>query len=196
MARGRKAGQGYGPRGTSYTEMKAKDFAKMIKDDLGEEVDAQLNGFIRAVVNDLSTDSKKRGFSPVLTGFFASSWKASTNRINQKDERHREPEWARIKYGGKPARLLPGYKPLIKQRWTVPNNFKRNQSIFIGNTAKYTPYAFFSEKSRIAEYLNDTVTLKTKIDRFFTDKRPDIRVAGGNQQIGKTNYYRTKYERS
>ena len=41
-------------KGISYTEMKARDFANMIRDDLKEEIEVQLNGFVRSVVNDLS----------------------------------------------------------------------------------------------------------------------------------------------
>ena len=68
----RSAKRGFGPRGTSFTEIKAKDFANIIKRDLNEEIDASLNGFVKAVVNDLSnvgTRTKAGGISPVLTGF-------------------------------------------------------------------------------------------------------------------------------
>ena len=102
-------------KGISYTEMKARDFANMIRDDLKEEIEVQLNGFVRSVVNDLSNKgmfTKKGGVSPVLTGFFASSWKASVNRINRKDKRESFPRWARIKYKGN--KLLPGYRPLLE----------------------------------------------------------------------------------
>ena len=185
MAR-RKAGKGYGPRGTSYTEMKAKDFAKMLEDDLGEQVDAQLNGFIRSVVNDLTTQK----ISPVLTGFFASSWRAATFIPKRIDEREAYPKWARIKYSGN--KLLPGYRPVIEQRWEVPVTFKRNQSIYIGNTTKYAPQALISDKSRVSAYLQGGAgtfgaNLSQKIDRFFTDKRPDIRVGGSSTEIPNKN---------
>ena len=143
-------------KGISYTEMKARDFANMIRDDLKEEIEVQLNGFVRSVVNDLSNKgmfTKKGGVSPVLTGFFASSWKASVNRINRKDKRESFPRWARIKYKGN--KLLPGYRPLLEQRHAVPTDFKINQSVFIGNTAKYAPDAVLSPKSQIFAYLAD-----------------------------------------
>ena len=181
-------------KGGSYTEMKARDFVNMIRDDLKEEIEVQLNGFVRAVVNDLSNKgmfTKDGGVSPVLTGFFASSWKASLNRINRKDERENFSQWARIKYKGN--KLLPGYRPLLKQRHQVPTNFKANQSIFIGNTTKYAPEAVMSPKSQIFAYLaggsgSFAEGLDQKIDRFFTDKRPDIRVGGDIDDANRISY--------
>ena len=181
-------------KGISYTEMKARDFANMIRDDLKEEIEVQLNGFVRSVVNDLSNKgmfTKKGGVSPVLTGFFASSWKASVNRINRKDKRESFPRWARIKYKGN--KLLPGYRPLLEQRHAVPTDFKINQSVFIGNTAKYAPDAVLSPKSQVFSYLAGGAGgfkegLNQKIDRFFTDKRPDIRVGGDVDSAGRISY--------
>lgn len=208
MAR-RAAGKGRGR--TSYTEMKAKDFADMIRKDMEETIDADLNGFVRSVVNDLTSDSKKNGVSPVLTGFFASSWKADNNIIKKTDERKDFPQWAKIKTvksrgkglakesrkeyqdrikGSSSTVLAPGQKPLIKQRHPVEIKFKRNQKIYIGNTTKYASYAVISRKSKIIDYLVGTSpskSMKAKIDRFFSDKRPDIRVGGSSQVIPNTD---------
>ena len=218
MAR-RSARRGYGPRGTSYTEMKAKDFADMIRKDMEETIDADLNGFVRAVVKDLTTDGKKNGISPVLTGFFASSWKADNNYIKKTDERKNFPEWAKIRTvksrgaglskarggdgtdanreayqerirGSSSTVLAPGQKPLIKQRHPVEVKFTRNKKVYIGNTTKYSSYALISRKSRIPDYFAGTSpnkSLKAKIDRFFSDKRPDIRIGGSSQVIPNTN---------
>ncbi len=170
---------------TSYTEMKAKDFADMIRKDMEDTIDADLNGFVRAVVNDLTSDSKKNGVSPVLTGFFASSWKADHNIIKKTDERKNFPRWAKIKTvtrgpkGSSRTVLAPGQKPLIEQRYPVEAKFKRNKAVFIGNTVKYSSWALLSLKSKIPDYLAGTSannSMKAKIDRFFSDKRPDIRV--------------------
>ena len=170
---------------TSYTEMKAKDFADMIRKDMEETIDADLNGFVRAVVNDLTSDSKKNGVSPVLTGFFASSWKADHNIIKKTDERKNFPRWAKIKTvtrgpkGSSRTVLASGQKPLIEQRYPVEAKFKRNKAVFIGNAVKYSSWALLSLKSKIPDYLAGTSannSMKAKIDRFFSDKRPDIRV--------------------
>jgi len=170
---------------TSYTEMKAKDFADMIRQDMEKTIDADLNGFVRSVVNDLTSDSRKNGVSPVLTGFFASSWKADNNIIKKTDERKNFPQWAKIKTvtkgqkGSSRTVLSSGQRPLIKQRHPVEAKFKRNKPVFIGNTVKYASWALVSPKSKIPDYLVGTSaskSMKAKIDRFFSDKRPDIRV--------------------
>ena len=170
---------------TSYTEMKAKDFADMIRKDMEDTIDADLNGFVRAVVNDLTSDSKKNGVSPVLTGFFASSWKADHNIIKKTDERKNFPRWAKIKTvtrgpkGSSRTVLAPGQKSLIEQRYPVEAKFKRNKAVFIGNAVKYSSWALLSLKSKVPDYLVGTSankSMKAKIDRFFSDKRPDIRV--------------------
>jgi hypothetical protein len=168
----------------SYTEMKAEDFGNAIYEELGETIDFQLNGFVKSVVNDLTTSYAKKGVSPVLTGFFASSWKADIRRIDRTDYKEDFPEWKRIKYKFDPAtrttKLLPGYKPLIKQRHTVPTIFTRKKPVFIGNTTRYAPFAVISKKARINEYLQGGGvggdSMAKKIDRFFSDKRPDIRI--------------------
>ena len=166
----------------------------MIKDDFEEEIEAQFNGFIRAVVSDLTSDGSKNGVSPVLTGFFASSWKASLNRPDRKDRRENFPEWNRIKYTHtKNPRLLPGFKPLIRQRHPVPNDISIKKSVFIGNTAKYAPYALYSRKSQVFPYLAGGAGrfnegLSQKIDRIFTDKQPDIRVGGDLDDAGRISY--------
>ena len=184
----RRAKRGFGPRGTSFTEIKAKDFADIIKRDLDEEIDASLNGFVKAVVNDLSnvgTKSGSGGVSPVLTGFFASSWKASNYYIARKDNIQNFPRWNKIQKQTKKGfqnKLKPGFRPLIEPRHPVPTNFTRNNPVYIGNTVRYAPYALLSPKSNINAYLQGGATsgftknLNQKINRFFTDKRPDIRV--------------------
>ena len=173
------------------TTLKAKDFAKGIGDDLRDDIEVQLNGFVRAVVSDLTSDSSRGGVSPVLTGFFASSWKADIRRPSRQDERKNFPKWSKIKYQGN--KLLPGYKPVIEQRHTVPTTFKINQSIFIGNTVKYGPQALLSPKSSVFSYLAGgsgrfKEGLIDKIDRFFTDKQPNIRVGGDVDDAGRTSF--------
>ena len=173
------------------TTLKAKDFAKGIGDDLKDDITADLNGFIRAVVSDLTSDSSRGGVSPVLTGFFASSWKADIRRPSRTDERHNFAKWSKIQFQGN--KLSPGYKPLIEQRHKVSTNFKINQSIFIGNTVKYGPQALVSPKSKVFPYLAGGAGrfkegLNDKIDRFFTDKRPEIRVGGDVDDAGRTSF--------
>tara|TARA_Y100000401_G_scaffold117158_1_gene124906 strand:- start:1332 stop:1907 length:576 start_codon:yes stop_codon:yes gene_type:complete len=177
------------------TAQKAKDFAKIIGDDLKDEITVQLNSFVRAVISDLTTDAKKGGVSPVLTGFFASSWKAGLTRPNRNEERESFTPWSNIKttvINGKTV-LASGSRPYIKQRHSVPTTFTLNKSIFIGNTARYAPQAVLSPKSQVFSYLAGGAGgfkegLNQKIDKFFTDKRPDIRVGGDVDAADRISY--------
>ena len=169
----------------------------MIKDDLTDEIEVQLNSFVRSVISDLTSDGEKRGVSPVLTGFFASRWKAGLTRPS-----HNEPiqgKWAKlkkvkVKKGDKVVtELAPGVKPIIEQRHAVPRDLKIDKSVFIGNTAKYAPQALVSPKSQIFSYLlGGSGTFKEglsqKIDRIFTDKRADIRVGGDVDAANRISY--------
>ena len=86
--------------------------------------------------------------------------------------------------------LAPGQRPLIKQRYPVEAKFTRNQKVYIGNATKYSSYALVSRKSKIPDYLVGTTpgkSMKAKIDRFFSDKRPDIRIGGSSQVIPNTD---------
>ena len=179
------------------TEMKAKAFSKMIEDDLTDEIEVQLNSFVRSVVSDLTSDGQKRGVSPVLTGFFASSWKAGLTRPS-----HNEPiqgKWAKLKKvkvrrgDVVTTELAPGVKPIIEQRHAVPRDFKIDKAVFIGNTARYAPKAVLSPKSELFSYiLGGSGTFKEgltqKIDRIFTDKRADIRIGADIDEAKRISY--------
>ena len=157
----------------------AKGFAKDLKEDLLKEIEVQLNQLIRTTLNDLTKGINNSPVSPILTGFFASSWKASTGRINQIDRRENFPAWAKIQttfIGGKTV-LAPGYSPRIKARHYVPRKFRIGESIGIGNTAEYTEEALQSKKSKLIEYILGNSGLDARIDQIFSDKnRPKISI--------------------
>ena len=161
-----------------------KGFAKDLKEDLLKEIEVQLNQLVKTTLNDLTKGVNGSPVSPVLTGFFASSWKASTGQINQIDRRENFPAWAKIKttfIGGKTV-LAPGYSPRIKARHYVPKKFRIGESIGIGNTAEYTEEALQSKKSKLIEYILGNGGLDARIDQIFSDKnRPklSIKAEGG-----------------
>ena len=149
---------------------KAKDFAEGIGNDLREDIEGQLGQLINSVARDLASEE----VSPVKTGFFASSWQVSKTRMPPDDQAIKNPWKAIEKTKG---------APYIAPRYKVPTKFKFNQSIFIGNRAEYTKRAIESRNSYIGAYLlNGSGTfkegLRQKIDRIFTDKRPNINVLG------------------
>ena len=144
---------------------KAKDFAEGIGNDLREDIEGQLSVFINSVASDLAS----KEVSPVKTGFFASSWQVSKTRMPPENQEKISP-WI-------------GNKDYIAPRFKVPTKYKFNQPIYIGNRAVYTEKALMSRKSNVGAYLlNGSGTfkegLRQKIDRIFTDKRPNINVLG------------------
>ena len=64
-----------------------------IEKDLSGNLERDLNIFVRSVITDLST----KQISPVDTGFFASSWTASTQRPRPDQSRKEFAPWSNIK---------------------------------------------------------------------------------------------------
>ena len=71
--------------------------------DLINNLERDLNLFIQAALLDLS--SEEDPISPIDTGFFASSWTASTQRPRPDQAREDHPPWSEIEpsYEGRPA---------------------------------------------------------------------------------------------
>ena len=166
----------------------AKGFADDIGRDLKSQVEAQYGQLVRETINDLVKGTVNgKPISPVLTGFFASSWKASTTGpVDQSDFRKNYSPWNKIKtvvVNGKTV-LAPGYSPRIKARHYVPKKFRIGESIGIGNTAEYTEEALAWErnKNRMLNYILGSGGLDARIDQIFSDKnrpRLSIKVEGG-----------------
>lgn len=166
---------------------------KNIKADIKERLTADFNALIQLSVEELARPE----VSPVLTGFFASSWKAGTTRPRAQDERENFSPWSTLKTESSKngyVRLAPGEQPIVQPRHPVPT-FKLSQAVFIGNTAKYATDALASPKNKIPEFVQGE--MNDLIKSVFSDSnKPRIRVAssrgegkrglfglfGGNQQ--------------
>ena len=143
----------------------SKELKKAILKDWEDQSEAHLSQFINSVASDLAS----KEVSPVLTGFFASSWQVSKTRMPPDNQEKIKP-WI-------------GNRDYIAPRFKVPTRYKFNQPIYIGNRAKYTEKALMSPKSNVGAYiLNGSGTfkegLRQKVDRIFTDKRPNINIEG------------------
>ena len=143
----------------------SKELKKAILKDWEDQSEAHLSQFINSVARDLAS----KDVSPVKTGFFASSWQVSKTSMPQSNQAKINP-WI-------------GNRDYIAPRFKVPTKYKFNQSIFIGNRAEYTEKALMSPKSNVGAYiLNGSGTfkegLRRKVDRIFTDKRPNINIEG------------------
>jgi len=157
---------------------KTQDLQKAMLKDWEDQSEAHLSQFINSVASDLVD------VSPVDSGFFASSWQVSKTRMPPENQYIKEP-WETIKKSRDAARKSggEGAPSYIAPRYKVPTKYKFNQSIYIGNRAEYTERALASKNSQIGAYiLNGSGTftegLRQKVDRIFTDKRPNIDILG------------------
>ena len=117
--------------------------------DLDKKISRDFNNLIKDVHAKLST--KKR--SPVWTGFFASSWEASTSAIQPTEKAENFEPWKTIKLertldyfakrkAGPPyTKQTPPAKPVVEARFPVRRAFNYKKAVFIGNRAKYSVYA-------------------------------------------------------
>jgi|DEB0MinimDraft_6_1074348.scaffolds.fasta_scaffold02606_4 hypothetical protein len=156
---------------------------KHMKKDLMARLEDDLNGLVQIALDDLATPE----VSPVLTGFFASSWKAATSRPRARDERENFSPWDKIETVTMPSgyvELASGSQPIIQPRHSVPR-FKLNQSVFIGNTVKYASDALVSPKNNISNYVQGE--FKDLVKYVFSDKKSPtrIRVASGQGSGGR-----------
>ena len=152
----------------------AKGFADDIGRDLKSQVEAQYGQLVRETINDLVKGTVNgKPISPVLTGFFASSWKASTTGpVDQSDFRKNYSPWNKIKtvvVNGKTV-LAPGNRSVQKVRHYVPKRIRLSDTVYIGNTAEYSVFALESPKRNIVPYILGAEGLNAKIDRIFSDK--------------------------
>ena len=128
--------------------MTTRDIRNLPK-DLDKKISRDFNRLIKDVHVKLST--KKR--SPVWTGFFASSWEASTSAIQPTEIAENFEPWKSIKYersldyftrkkAGPPySKQTPPKKPKVERRFPVKRAFNYKKAVFIGNRAKYSVYA-------------------------------------------------------
>ena len=140
-----------------------------ISKDLTGILERDLNIFVRTVITDLSTKQN----SPVDTGFFASSWTASTQRPRPDQSRKEFAPWSNIK----PSRNgteAPG--AVVEPRFldTLSFNFKPFSKVFIGNRSEYAARALASPRSGVPQYVQGK--LGRIINEVFTDKKPKLGV--------------------
>ena len=139
--------------------------------DLEKQINRDYNALIQLTVEGLST----RENSPVDTGFFASSWKASTQKVRATDKREDYSPWSKIYKTRTPAgdqRVHTSKKPIgsqIKPRFKVPEfNYKRQPTVYIGNTAEYAGYAL--ESPKVSNFIQGE--MRSLVQQTFGDKRP------------------------
>ena len=140
-----------------------------IEKDLTGNLERDLNIFVRTVITDLSTKQN----SPVDTGFFASSWTASTQRPRPDQSRKDHSPWSNIK-PSRDGTKAPG--AVVEPRFldTISFNFKPFSKVFIGNRSEYAARALASPRSQVPQYVQGK--LGKIINEVFTDKKPKLGV--------------------
>ena len=152
--------------------------------DLNSNLEQDFNDFIRGALLDLSREEDP--ISPIDTGFFASSWTASTQRPRPDQAREDNFPWSKIEpsYERRPAPasfVEPRFANKIKY------NFKLFSKVYIGNRSEYAASALGSTRSKIPQYIQGQ--LKPLINAIFTEKKPKIGIGakqfkGGQGGIG------------
>ena len=137
--------------------------------DLEGNLERDLNTLVRAIITDLSTEKH----SAVDTGFFASSWTASTQRPRPDQSRKDHAPWSGIKPSRNGTRA-PGAVVEARFLSTLSFNFKPYSKVFIGNRSEYAARALASPRSKIPVYVQGK--LRKLINKTFSDK-PKLGIA-------------------
>ena len=153
--------------------------------DLNSNLERDFNNFIRGVLFDLSREEDP--ISPIDTGFFASSWTASTQRPRPDQAREDNPPWSEIEPSYK---RRPADNALVEPRFInkIKFNFKLFSKVYIGNRSEYAASALGSTRSKIPQYIQGQ--LKPLVNAIFTDKKAKIAIGaskfkGGQGGIGQ-----------
>jgi len=134
-----------------------------IEKDLTGNLERDLNIFVRTIITDLSTKQN----SPVDTGFFASSWTASTQRPRPDQSRKEFAPWSNIK----PSRMgVEASGAVVEPRFLdkIPFSFKIYSKVFIGNRSEYAARALASPRSGVPQYVQGK--LGKLISQVFREK--------------------------
>ena len=144
--------------------------------DLERQINSDYNDLIQMIVSDLPS------VSPQDTGFFASSWKASTQRPQAKDDKQDFAPWSGYKRGSRRANVKPRYK--------VPTfNYKKQPTVYIGNTVLYANSALASKDSDIIGYVQGEMGRLVK-ETFREKKAGRIFALTGQQGVSPVGYTR------
>lgn len=149
---------------------KKKGLGQIVTDIEGQ-INDDFNTLIQLTADGLATKEN----SPVDTGFFASSWKASTQKIRPQDKREDHAPWSTI-YKTRDAAnnqwVATSRKSVVSQikpRFPVPEfNYKRQPTVYIGNTVEYAGYAL--ESPKVARFIQGE--MRSLVQEVFGNKRP------------------------
>jgi len=163
-----------------------KDF---LKSDPIADITAQINADFNTVVNKTHKSLSTKTYSPVWTGFFASSWKVQTTGVRPKDDIRNFKPWSTIKknstksINGKWVSTKPS-NPTIRIRYPNKRTFNIDRPVFIGNRATHAAYALEGGKiqnfiqGRMAKIIRDNMKEKRTKGRIFLQSRQSPSLTG------------------
>ena len=148
--------------------------------DLNKNLEADFINFIRGVLLDLSREEDP--ISPIDTGFFASSWTASTQRPRPNQAREDHAPWSEIEPS---LKRRPADNALVEPRFInkIKFNFKLFSKVYIGNRSEYAASALASTRSQIPQYVQEKI--RPLINATFTEKKPRIGIGSKRLEGGK-----------
>lgn len=155
--------------------------------DLQQQLNSDFNAFIQLAIEGLGSKEN----SPVYTGFFASSWKASTQRTKPTDRVQDFAPWGDLK-----KRRDKGDTTAfrIEPRFKIPT-FKFTDKVFIGNATKYAAYAL--ENPKVSVFVQGE--LRSLIQSSFQERRSPQVFVGASKGTGMMGFLRGReyvsYER-
>ena len=129
--------------------------------ELEEDINISFNAFIPKVIRNLEERSA------VWTGFYKSSWKASTSVIPNNDDVRRFSPWSGIKATA--GRTRPT-NPKFERRHTIPIfkiSMRETTTVYISNSVNY-PSQAFAASQRLPEYLS--FGIKKTMEESFKDR--------------------------
>jgi len=150
----------------------AKDFLK--SDPIGD-MEALINSDFNTVIRKAHASLSTKTYSPVYTGFFASSWKVANSPIQATQKVENFKPWADIAKEGK--KIKPT-NPKVQKRFPIKRVFDIKKSVYIGNRAKYAKYALEGGKiqyfvqGRLAKIIRDN--MKEKKGKLFLLGAPNV----------------------
>ncbi len=136
-----------------------KDLSHAAK-DLKSKLTAGLNQFSADVIS--KEGLAQTGNSPVRTGFFASSWKAQTERVQAKDKIENFKPWSE-----KAKQKKDEIQPVIRPRFKAQSGLKLQDTVYVGSSVEYAESAI--EFGQVQNYVQGQ-GIKALLKKSFSEK--------------------------
>lgn len=131
--------------------------------DLKKQLTTALNLFSADLISKEGLAQQNN--SPVRTGFFASSWKAQTSRVQPKDKIEDHKPWSEKAEEFSKTGTVP--QPVIEPRFKAVSNLKLRDVVYVGSSVEYASRAI--EFGQVQRYVQGP-DLKALVRKNFSEK--------------------------